>query len=238
MALDPQGLNQRSDNVIFERLASGNDELKKVSREHLEQYGEAGLRTLCLAYKDLSPDMYETWNEKFIQSKSGLRYRERKLDEVTIFKNGKKEGVTVIKGEASPKLPPQNIRPPLVPNLGFLSSPESSGRNVVVGGGDEQQSIDGYQFMIANRSFPIGDWRNNNDSRNTVGYDFSGSGGLVRTTQDNKVSSSKRPILDLEEEMGALMDSLTVNGRIISDAMLPPDPSCCCYVAELGASVT
>ncbi|KAI3516355.1 hypothetical protein L1887_15270 [Cichorium endivia] len=71
-----------ADNVIYERLASGNDELKKVTREHLEQYGEAGLRTLCLAYKDLSPDMYESWNEKFIQSKSALRDRERKLDEV------------------------------------------------------------------------------------------------------------------------------------------------------------
>ncbi|KAL7607533.1 hypothetical protein Lser_V15G19583 [Lactuca serriola] len=69
--------------IPFESLVSGgNDELKKVSREHLEQYGEVGLRTLCLAYKDLSPDMYETWNEKFIQSKSALRYRERKLDEV------------------------------------------------------------------------------------------------------------------------------------------------------------
>ncbi|PWA40069.1 aminophospholipid ATPase 3 [Artemisia annua] len=68
--------------VIYERLASGNDELKKISREQLEQYGEAGLRTLCLAYKDLSPDMYESWNEKYIQAKSSLRDRERKLDEV------------------------------------------------------------------------------------------------------------------------------------------------------------
>ncbi|KAJ9554377.1 hypothetical protein OSB04_018422 [Centaurea solstitialis] len=71
-----------ADTVIYERLASGNDELKKISREQLEQYGEAGLRTLCLAYKDLSPDMYESWNEKFIQAKSALRDRERKLDEV------------------------------------------------------------------------------------------------------------------------------------------------------------
>ncbi|KAK1415692.1 hypothetical protein QVD17_31477 [Tagetes erecta] len=71
-----------ADTVIYERLASGNDELKKISREQLEQYGEAGLRTLCLAYKDLSPEMYESWNEKFIQAKSSLRDREKKLDEV------------------------------------------------------------------------------------------------------------------------------------------------------------
>ncbi|MFS7958698.1 putative P-type phospholipid transporter [Helianthus anomalus] len=71
-----------ADTVIYERLASGNDELKKISREQLEQYGEAGLRTLCLAYRNLSPETYESWNEKFIQAKSSLRDRERKLDEV------------------------------------------------------------------------------------------------------------------------------------------------------------
>ena len=48
----------------------------------MEQFGSSGLRTLCLAYRDLSPDMYESWNEKFIQAKSSLRDREKKLDEV------------------------------------------------------------------------------------------------------------------------------------------------------------
>ncbi|KAK1425808.1 hypothetical protein QVD17_21169 [Tagetes erecta] len=71
-----------ADSVIYSRLGSGNDEIKKITRVHMEQYGEAGLRTLCLAYKDLSPDMYENWNEKFIQAKSCLRDREKKLDEV------------------------------------------------------------------------------------------------------------------------------------------------------------
>ncbi|KAM1170664.1 hypothetical protein ACFX13_021435 [Malus domestica] len=71
-----------ADNVIYERLADGQGDLKKVSREHLEFFGSAGLRTLCLAYRDLSPDTYESWNEKFIQAKSSLRDREKKLDEV------------------------------------------------------------------------------------------------------------------------------------------------------------
>lgn len=63
-------------------MVDGQDDLKKVSREHLELFGSSGLRTLCLAYKDLSPDVYESWNEKFIQAKSSLRDREKKLDEV------------------------------------------------------------------------------------------------------------------------------------------------------------
>eukprot|EP01018_Ginkgo_biloba_P021170 Gb_12292 [translate_table: standard] len=56
--------------------------MKRITREHLEQFGAAGLRTLCLAYRDLSNQMYEDWNEKFIQAKSALREREKKLDEV------------------------------------------------------------------------------------------------------------------------------------------------------------
>ncbi|CAN4116247.1 unnamed protein product [Withania somnifera] len=72
-----------ADNVIYERLRDGESDLKKITREHLEQFGAAGLRTLCLAYRDLSPDVYESWNEKFIQAKSSLREREKKLDEVS-----------------------------------------------------------------------------------------------------------------------------------------------------------
>ncbi|VAH15814.1 unnamed protein product [Triticum turgidum subsp. durum] len=71
-----------ADNVIYERLADGNYDIKKTSREHLEQFGSAGLRTLCLAYRDLSMDQYKSWNEKFVQAKSSLRDRDKKLDEV------------------------------------------------------------------------------------------------------------------------------------------------------------
>uniref|UniRef100_N1QPZ3 Phospholipid-transporting ATPase 3 n=1 Tax=Aegilops tauschii TaxID=37682 RepID=N1QPZ3_AEGTA len=76
-----------ADNVIYERLADGNYDIKKTSREHLEQFGSAGLRTLCLAYRDLSMDQYKSWNEKFVQAKSSLRDRDKKLDEacITIF---------------------------------------------------------------------------------------------------------------------------------------------------------
>ncbi|CAI9756241.1 unnamed protein product [Fraxinus pennsylvanica] len=71
-----------ADTVIYERLADGDRDLKRTTREHLEQFGAAGLRTLCLAYRDLSSDSYENWNEKYIQAKSSLRDREKKLDEI------------------------------------------------------------------------------------------------------------------------------------------------------------
>lgn len=72
-----------ADNVIYERLTGGNSDIKNLSREHLEQFGSSGLRTLCLAYRDLTMELYESWNEKFIQAKSSLRDREKKLDEVS-----------------------------------------------------------------------------------------------------------------------------------------------------------
>lgn len=76
--------SQGADTVIYERLADRDNDLKRTSREHLEQFGAAGLRTLCLAYRDLSSEVYESWNEKYIQAKSSLRDREKKLDEVCV----------------------------------------------------------------------------------------------------------------------------------------------------------
>ncbi|KAL0296942.1 UNVERIFIED_CONTAM: Phospholipid-transporting ATPase 3 [Sesamum radiatum] len=74
-----------ADTVIYERLADHGNELKSATREHLEQFGASGLRTLCLAYRNLSPDVYENWNDKYIQAKSALNDREKKLDECIIF---------------------------------------------------------------------------------------------------------------------------------------------------------
>uniref|UniRef100_A0A0E0EXR4 Phospholipid-transporting ATPase n=1 Tax=Oryza meridionalis TaxID=40149 RepID=A0A0E0EXR4_9ORYZ len=76
-----------ADNVVYERLADGNNDIKKISREHLEQFGSAGLRTLCLAYRDLSREQYESWNKKFIQAKSSLR------DRCTAIEDKLQEGV-------------------------------------------------------------------------------------------------------------------------------------------------
>ncbi|KAF8019188.1 hypothetical protein BT93_G0005 [Corymbia citriodora subsp. variegata] len=70
------------DAVISERLARGQDDLKRITMENLEQFGSAGLRTLCLAYRDLNPEIYEGWNEKFTWAKKLLEDREKKLDEV------------------------------------------------------------------------------------------------------------------------------------------------------------
>jgi phospholipid-translocating ATPase len=46
-------LTKGADNVIFERLKAGGDELKAVTETHLSDFANNGLRTLTLAYKVL-----------------------------------------------------------------------------------------------------------------------------------------------------------------------------------------
>ena len=50
--------------MIYERLASNNpvnNSMKGVTRDHMEQYGAAGLRTLCLAYCELDKADYDAY---------------------------------------------------------------------------------------------------------------------------------------------------------------------------------
>jgi phospholipid-translocating ATPase len=44
-------LTKGADNVIYERLKPGGEELKKTTEEHLDSFANEGLRTLTLAYK-------------------------------------------------------------------------------------------------------------------------------------------------------------------------------------------
>ena len=55
-------LAQGADTVIYERLAADNavnNSMKGVTRQHMEEYGAAGLRTLCLAYCELDKAVYD-----------------------------------------------------------------------------------------------------------------------------------------------------------------------------------
>ncbi|GBG85508.1 hypothetical protein CBR_g40147 [Chara braunii] len=96
-----------ADNVIFERLADQGNRFKEITRHHLEKYGADGLRTLCLAYVDLDEDEYIAWNEKFVQAKSSLRDREKKMDDTAelIEKNLVLLGCTAIEDKLQEGVP-------------------------------------------------------------------------------------------------------------------------------------
>ncbi|QRW01507.1 phospholipid-translocating P-type ATPase [Ceratobasidium sp. AG-Ba] len=72
-----------ADNVIFERLKAGNDSLRNKTGEDLDYFASEGLRTLCLAYKNISPEEYEAWNARYQDALVALDNREDKVEAVS-----------------------------------------------------------------------------------------------------------------------------------------------------------
>lgn len=68
--------------VIFERLCKAGREFEETTKVHLAKYGDAGLRTLALAYRRLDEATYTEWNEVFSKAKTTIGPdRDLKLDE-------------------------------------------------------------------------------------------------------------------------------------------------------------
>ncbi|KAF9335673.1 hypothetical protein BG006_010927 [Podila minutissima] len=58
-------LTKGADNIIFERLAAGQEQLVEDTTAHLQDFARDGLRTLCLAYRSLDADQYNKWSARF-----------------------------------------------------------------------------------------------------------------------------------------------------------------------------
>ncbi|KAG6376326.1 hypothetical protein JVT61DRAFT_2307 [Boletus reticuloceps] len=76
-------LAKGADNVIFERLKSGGDELKRTTERHLDDFANAALRTLTLAYKVIPEDEYQRWSERYHEASTALEDREKKVEDVS-----------------------------------------------------------------------------------------------------------------------------------------------------------
>ncbi|XP_057951462.1 putative phospholipid-transporting ATPase 9 isoform X2 [Malania oleifera] len=61
-----------ADSVMFEKLAKNGREFEKNTKEHINEYADAGLRTLVLAYRELDEEEYIVFNEEFTQAKNSL----------------------------------------------------------------------------------------------------------------------------------------------------------------------
>lgn len=70
-------LTKGADNVIFERLASGNDQLKDTTERHLGEFAGEGLRTLTLAYRVVSGKLHtiRTVNHTLIEIATTVQMR-------------------------------------------------------------------------------------------------------------------------------------------------------------------
>jgi magnesium-transporting ATPase (P-type) len=58
--------------IIFERLSRNGRIYEEATTRHLNEYGEAGLRTLALAYRKIDESEYATWNDEFQKAKTSI----------------------------------------------------------------------------------------------------------------------------------------------------------------------
>ncbi|XP_061173157.1 phospholipid-transporting ATPase ID-like isoform X1 [Saccostrea echinata] len=71
-----------ADNVIFERLDKKCAESKEIITHHLNEFANDGLRTLCLASKDISEDFWNVWKVKHHEASTAMEDRDEKLSQV------------------------------------------------------------------------------------------------------------------------------------------------------------
>ncbi|KAI0086431.1 phospholipid-translocating ATPase [Irpex rosettiformis] len=76
-------LTKGADNVIFERLREGNEELKDVTEDHLAEFASSGLRTLTLAWKPIDEDFYREWNDRYNEASISLEQREEQIEAIS-----------------------------------------------------------------------------------------------------------------------------------------------------------
>ncbi|CAH2274037.1 probable phospholipid-transporting ATPase IM isoform X1 [Pelobates cultripes] len=68
-----------ADTILFERLDASSEELMFVTSDHLNEFAGEGLRTLALAYKDLSEDYLRWWLNLHHDASTTLENREERL---------------------------------------------------------------------------------------------------------------------------------------------------------------
>ncbi|KAL4948416.1 hypothetical protein BDW69DRAFT_92684 [Aspergillus filifer] len=72
-----------ADSIIYSRLAPGKQQkLRKETANHLEIFAREGLRTLCVAERQLSEEEYRAWSKEHDIAAAALTEREEKLENV------------------------------------------------------------------------------------------------------------------------------------------------------------
>ncbi|KAK0901307.1 phospholipid transporting ATPase [Friedmanniomyces endolithicus] len=72
-----------ADSLIYSRLKKGEQpELRRQTAEHLEMFAREGLRTLCIAQRELGEEEYQKWNIDHDLAAAAVQEREEKLDAV------------------------------------------------------------------------------------------------------------------------------------------------------------
>ena len=70
-----------ADSVIYQRLAADHDpELKAATARDMEAFANGGLRTLCIAYRNISEEEYINWQRVYDAATSAVVDRDEEID--------------------------------------------------------------------------------------------------------------------------------------------------------------
>ncbi|XP_058803142.1 phospholipid-transporting ATPase ID isoform X4 [Phymastichus coffea] len=71
-----------ADNVIYERVKQGSEDIMAKTQEHLNKFAGEGLRTLCLSTKDLDEAFFNDWKHRHQEAAMSHENKEDKLDAI------------------------------------------------------------------------------------------------------------------------------------------------------------
>ncbi|KAJ3694341.1 hypothetical protein LUZ60_009821 [Juncus effusus] len=75
-------LSKGADSVMFERLDKERSDYEEITKEHINTYADAGLRTLVLAYREIDEKEYMKFNTNFTTAKNSVSAdRDEKIEE-------------------------------------------------------------------------------------------------------------------------------------------------------------
>ncbi|XP_034131765.1 phospholipid-transporting ATPase FetA isoform X8 [Drosophila guanche] len=119
-----------ADNVIYDRLHGGQEDLKARTQDHLNKFAGEGLRTLVLAERRLTEQYYKDWRTRQQEAALAMDSREEKLNEIyeEIESDMQLVGVTAIEDKL------QDGVPKAIANL------QSAGIKIWVLTGDKQET--------------------------------------------------------------------------------------------------
>lgn len=87
-----------ADSIIYERLGTQNDpKVLETTTRHLQEYASEGLRTLCIAQKEIPWDEYQEWNLEHEKASSAIKDRDELVEKCA---DAIERGLTLLGGTA------------------------------------------------------------------------------------------------------------------------------------------
>ncbi|XP_039280829.1 phospholipid-transporting ATPase IA isoform X2 [Nilaparvata lugens] len=96
-----------ADSVIYERLAPDASQYRETTLQHLEEFAQSGLRTLCFAMADINETDYKEWALLYNKASTSMQNREIKMEDAAnmIERNLHLLGATAVEDKLQDQVP-------------------------------------------------------------------------------------------------------------------------------------